>query len=246
LLGGPLVVIAGEQRAVPEGSKRLLAYVALRGGRVERPRAAGTLWPGGDEGRAAGNLRSALWRLRGAGIEVLEGDKWSLRLLDGVVVDVHRMTHWADRLIQDRADHGDLVLDSRLADALDLLPGWYDDWAVTERERLRQRMLHAMEALCRCLSASGQHADAIEVALRAIDADALRESAHRVLIEAYIAEGNWVEAQRAFFGLRRILLRELRVEPSRSLAALMEQKLLRPGSLPTGPPMHRTPAASST
>ena len=79
---------------MPEGSKRLLAFVALRRGRVERRHAAGTLWPVGDDGRAAGNLRSALWRLRGADIEIMQCDKWSLRLADEVAVDVqhgHRM-----------------------------------------------------------------------------------------------------------------------------------------------------------
>ncbi|MGW2995279.1 bifunctional ornithine acetyltransferase/N-acetylglutamate synthase, partial [Streptomyces sp. NPDC001193] len=32
------------------------------------------------------------------------------------------------------------------ADALDLLPGWYDDWVLLEQERVRQRLLHALEA----------------------------------------------------------------------------------------------------
>src|SRR4051812_45273110 len=88
LLGGPYVTIAGKQHEVPEGSKRLLAFVALRGCRVERRHAAGALWPVGDDNRAAGNLRSALWRLRGAGIDVMECDKWSLRLAREVRVDV--------------------------------------------------------------------------------------------------------------------------------------------------------------
>jgi hypothetical protein len=41
----------------------------------------------GDDHRAAGNLRSSLWRLRGAGIDVLTSDKSSLCLRDGVLVD---------------------------------------------------------------------------------------------------------------------------------------------------------------
>jgi DNA-binding SARP family transcriptional activator len=221
LLGDPVVSIGNERRAVPEGSKRLLAYVALYRGRVERPRAAGTLWPSGDEGRAAGNLRSALWRLRGAGIDVVVADKWSMHLLEGVVVDVVEMFQWADRLIQERPERSDLTLSPHLVDALNLLPGWYDDWAITERERLRQRMLHGLEALSHALSVAGRHADAIEVALRCIEADPLRESAHRVLVEAHLNEGNWIEARRAFASLRCIMLRELGVEPSRSFAALL-------------------------
>ena len=50
----------GRRLNVPEGSKRLLAFVALHSGRVHRWQTAGTLWPDGSDERAAGNLRSAV------------------------------------------------------------------------------------------------------------------------------------------------------------------------------------------
>jgi DNA-binding SARP family transcriptional activator len=223
LFGGPYVVVDGAKKQVPEGSKRLLAFVALRRGRVERRHAAGTLWPVGDDGRAAGNLRSALWRLRGADIEIMQCDKWSLRLADEVSVDVQLVTEWADRVIGDRADQLDLAVSPARLDALDLLPGWYDDWAILERERLRQRVLHALEALSRCLVRLGRYADAVESALAAIAAEPLRESAQRVLIEAHLGEGNWVEAHRGFVGYRDLLRRELGVSPSHELASFVYQ-----------------------
>ena len=71
LLGGLYVTRNGVRTEVPDGSKRLLAFLALRRGRVERCHAAGTLWSSVDDRRAAGNLRSALWRLRRADIDVL-------------------------------------------------------------------------------------------------------------------------------------------------------------------------------
>jgi DNA-binding SARP family transcriptional activator len=206
---------------VPEGSKRLLAFVALRGGRVERRHVAGTLWPVGDDCRAAGNLRSALWRLRGAGIEVLRCDKWSLSLRDHVAVDVHQLKDWADRVISGHPAGPDLDRIDLEVDALDLLPGWYDDWTILERERLRQRLLHALEALSRSLSAADRHADAVDAALAAIRAEPLRESAQRTLIEAYLAEDNWAEAQRALTCYRDLLDRELGVSPSRELVHLV-------------------------
>src|SRR5580692_9687981 len=75
LFGGPFVTCEGRRLEVPEGSKRLLVFVALHRRRIERRYAAGALWPTGDDIRAAGNLRSALWRLNGAGIQVLSTDK---------------------------------------------------------------------------------------------------------------------------------------------------------------------------
>jgi DNA-binding SARP family transcriptional activator len=222
LFAGPYVSVDGRQCPVPEGSKRLLAFVALRRSRVERRYVAGMLWPAGDDGRAAGNLRSALWRLRAAGIDVLHHDKWSLSLLDQVRVDVHELEAWADRIIAGSPRAADLDPVRLEAEALDLLPGWYDDWTILERERLRQRVLHALEAQSQLLSKQGRHADAINAALAAIMAEPLRESAHRALIEAHLAEDNWAEAQRILHAYRALLDRELCVSPSRELVCLVE------------------------
>jgi len=214
MLGGPYVTAGGRRQEVPEGSKQLLAFVALRRRRVDRRHAAGTLWSGVDEERAAGNLRSALWRLRRTGIDVLLADKWSLALRPDVLVDVHLMDQWANRLIGGTASAADLAVSPSWADVLELLPGWYDDWVLVERERLRQRVLHALEELSRRLASAGRFADALEAAIVAIGAEPLRESAQRVLIEAHVAEGNLSEARRIWREYRDLVHRELGVDPS--------------------------------
>lgn len=56
LLGGPYVMLNGIRREVPDGSKRLLVFVALGTGRVDRRYAAGSLWPLGNDERAAGTF----------------------------------------------------------------------------------------------------------------------------------------------------------------------------------------------
>jgi len=221
LFGGPYVTVGPQRREVPEGSKRLLAFVALRDGRVERRHAAGTLWPFGDDGRAAGNLRSALWRLRGAAIDVLDADKWSLSLCARVTVDTRILNDWATRLIGGTPGAADMTVMPAYVEALDLLPGWCEDWAIRERDRIRQRTLHALEALSRRLAALGRHADAVEVAMAAINAEPLRESAQRALIAAHVAEGNLVEARRRYQTYRELVRRELDAEPSRELADLV-------------------------
>jgi DNA-binding SARP family transcriptional activator len=219
LLDGPYITVGRERRDVPEGSKHLLAFVALRRRRVERQQAAGALWPLGDEERAAGNLRSALWRLRRAGIDVLIADKWSLRLDADVRVDLHALEEWATRLINGCTTAQDLTIPPSSPDALNLLPGCYDDWALIERERIRQRVLHALEALSERLSAAGRFADAIESAMLATSAEPLRESAHRSLIKAHVAEGNLTEARRAYLAYQALMKRELGILPSKNFAA---------------------------
>jgi DNA-binding SARP family transcriptional activator len=240
LFDGPFVTITGSRFTVPEGSKRLLAFVALRQGRVERRHAAGMLWPTCDDQRAAGNLRSALWRLRGAGIDIVASDKWALELRDGVQVDVLLSLEWANRLIRNLALPADLTLEAGRIDGLDLLPGWYDDWAVIERERVRQRMLHALEALSTALVVVGRYAEAIEVAMTAVNAEPLRESAQRILLEAHAAEGNWVEVRRSHDHYRDLARRELGVEPSQSYTAFaygqqLAHSLRVPGQRAPGP-----------
>lgn len=225
LLGGLYVTRNGCRIDVPEGCKRLVAFIALRRGRVDRCHAAGTLWPSVDDRRAAGNLRSALWRLRSANTDVLEVDKRSIGLRPCVTVDVHEVADWAGRLVAQRALPGDLSLSLSLADALDLLPGCYDDWAIIERERMRQRMLHALEALSRAMTAMGRHGEAIDAAMMAIGIEPLRESAQRTLLEAHLAESNLIEARRDFLTYRNLVLRELGVEPSVELAALVRWRL---------------------
>jgi DNA-binding SARP family transcriptional activator len=221
LLAGPYVTVGPQRRDVPEGSKQLLAFVVLRRRRVERRQAAGVLWPLGDEERAAGNLRSALWRLRRAGIDVLIADKWSLVLDTDVQVDLHAIEQWATRLIEGRPAAHDIAIPPSAADALDLLPGFYDDWALIERERIRQRILHALEALSERLAAAGRFADAIEAAMLAASAEPLRESAHKTLIKAHLAEGNVTEARRVYLAYQALVSRELGVLPSADFAAAL-------------------------
>jgi len=229
LFGGPYVIQNGSRLEVPDGSKRLLVFVALSNGKVDRRYAAGSLWPEGSDERAAGNLRSALWRLKCAGIDVVESDKCTLGMRPGTVVDVGVVGEWAARLVDGTAAHGDLCLLNWRWDALDLLPGWYDDWVIFERERIRQRLLHALEALSRRLVELGRCAEAVDAAISAVSADPLRESANRVLIEAHLAEGNLVEARRTYDRYRDNVRRELGVEPGEQLASLVRAGYRLPG-----------------
>ena len=229
LFGGPYVTVDECRHEIPEGSKRLLVLVALRRRRVERRHAAGLLWPIGSDERAAGNLRSALWRLRGVGVDLLVVDRCSLRLRDDVAVDLEATSDWARRLTAGTAGPDDLTLPPSWSDALDLLPGWYDDWALVERERLRQRVLHAMEALSGRLVDVGRFGEAVEVAMAAVAVDPLRESAQRSLLLAHLAEGNTVEGTRCLRSYRELLRRELGVEPTPDLTALLHV------AVPAGP-----------
>jgi DNA-binding SARP family transcriptional activator len=102
----------------------------------------------------------------------------------------------------------------------ELLPDWYDDWVVVERERVRHAQLRALEGACRALSARGDYAGAVDAGLRLVAAEPLRESSHRTLIAAHLAEGNVGEAIRQFEAYVRLARDDLGVEPTESLVGM--------------------------
>jgi DNA-binding SARP family transcriptional activator len=214
LLAGELAV----PLAVP--IQRLLAYLAVQQRPVSRVVAAGRLWLDVSERRASGSLRSALWRLGREGIHPVTTSPTHISLSPMVAVDFHEAVAAARSLI----DHvGAPTPDPHIARMLsnDLLPDWYDEWLLIERERFRQLRLHALEALCEQLIAVGSYALAIESALAAVAAEPLRESAHRVLIKAHLAEGNRSEALRQYRYLCDLLRTELSANPAEDMTMLV-------------------------
>ncbi len=220
VLGGLSLTCAGRRLAVPPGSRRLLAYLALHPGGVDRRVAAGVLWPDVEDGRAAGNLRSALWRLQQVGCPLLVAEQSWLGLRGDVDVDLTRLEAWATRVLAHAPAPGDLGVDPGPIADLELLPGWYDDWVLTVRERLQLRLLHALEELSRLLRRAGRPAAAVEAMHVAVLAEPLRESGQRALIEAHQAAGDWIAARRQYDAFRSILRREIGVEPSAELTAV--------------------------
>jgi DNA-binding SARP family transcriptional activator len=146
-----------------------------------------------------------------------------VRLGADVTVDLTAAVALAQRLM-DRSkscDDADLGADARAVLCADLLLGCYDEWALVESERFHQLRLHALEALCERLTAAGRCGEAIDAGLAAVCGEPLRESAHRALIKAHLAEDNYVEAGRQYELYRRIVRDELGFEPSDGLRQLM-------------------------
>src|SRR5207302_1114287 len=79
-----------------------------------------------------------------------------------------------------------------------LLPGFYDDWVLDERDRLGQLRVHALEALCKHLTTRGRYGQAVAAGMAAVAAEPFRESAQVALIRAHLAEGNRADAVRQF------------------------------------------------
>ncbi len=214
------LLVDGRHVSVPHGVQRLLAVLGLAARPVGRSRLAGQLWPDVSEARALGNLRSALWRLRHIRQPIVSSIDDRLVLAAGVQVDVAEVA----RLLTALTHHPDAEALSRLPELLDaaeLLPGCEDEWVIVERERYRELRLHALELASASLLESGEFADAVEAAMAAVDAEPFRDSAHRLLVQIHLREGNVAAALRSFGSYRDLMLRELGIEPSQRMLQLV-------------------------
>jgi DNA-binding SARP family transcriptional activator len=151
-----------------------------------------------------------------------------------VHVDVADLLHVAHDL--DRSRHEDGI--GPVLDGDELLPGWYDDWVIYERERLQQIRLRALELAARRALRDKDPATALQAARAASAIEPLDEEPHAVMIRAHLMSGNPAGALRAFRDFRRQLVEELGIGPSPALVDLLRPLLERqPG--PPLPPRQR-------
>ena len=221
LLGGFRLTVDGLTVPLLLSAQRLASFLALQPRPLPRLYVAGVLWPDVPECRASGSLRTALWRLRVPGTPIVHTRNDHLQLSPRVLVDVREAEAWARSVCDPRFQCPDPVA-AELPYRHELLPGWYDDWILIERERQRQLSLHTLETLTDRLAAQGRYGAAVLAGLAAVSAEPLRESAHRALIRAHLAEGNPSEAVRQYRSYAELLKRELDLTPSGAMRKLLD------------------------
>ncbi len=240
-------------------AQALLAYLALPLGRAHpRDKLASLLWGGIREESARASLRQALFSIRRAlgetaGALRQEGDALAL---DPAVADVdaaafERAVVEATPEALERAAaiyRGDLLSGFALGEAS------FEEWLLSERERLRELAVEALTRLLVHQRKTGTPETAIQTALRLLTLDPLQESVHRVLMRLYADLGRRAAALRQYQQCVSVLARELGAEPEAETKALYQETLrqratravatesVTPGQL-TGATVHRAPAA---
>jgi DNA-binding SARP family transcriptional activator len=211
------MVADGQRWDIAEGCQRLLVYLALQECPQSRGLVAATLWPDKTDRRAGANLRSSIWRLpEPLGKPLVVGNGCSLELAEHLDVDVRRVEAAGWALLKEPDDVIDDV-DPALFHR-ELLPGWYDDWVIFERARLAQLQMHFLEALTYALIDRHRLPQALDIALRLVDADPLREGGQKALLAVYAAEGNHGQARRQYVAYRELIRQTFGCEPSIDLA----------------------------
>jgi DNA-binding SARP family transcriptional activator len=223
LLGSFRLIINGELVRLPLSAQRLLVFLALHDGMLLRQHVAGSLWPDTTESHAGGSLRSVLSSLHR--FPLVEAVYSHLRLSPSVVVDFDSSEAFAHRVLDPQSqDLTEPDLDEALLSE-DLLPDWTEDWVLVQREYHKQLRLRALETMCVRLTELGCFGHAVQVALLAVSASPLRESAQRMLVAAHLAEGNKAAAFAQYAAFRELLREELSLEPSPSMLALLAGSL---------------------
>lgn len=212
---------------MPRSSQRLICYLALQNRALRRGHVSSTLWLESTEAHANASLRSALWRIPAlGGRPVVAASNTHVWLASDVRIDLHRVIARARSVLDGTASIDgmcDVVAVARELCAFgdEVLPGWFDDWVIMERERFRQLRLHALDDLGERLVMSGRYADASQVALSCVQSEPLRESAHRLLVRVHLCEGNIAEAIRQYRRYADLLREELGAQPSRAMRDLV-------------------------
>jgi len=181
-LGGFAFDVNGTATSGPSTRKAraVMTYLILhRNAETPRDRLLEIFWPDSDPDHARASLNTALWSIRrclrtaGADADVfLQTSKATVRWTGDTKVDAQQFTELAARDESARA-------------ALDLfrgefLEGDYDDWAVTERERLAS----AYESLLARVIRTSKDTDAAQ---RFISRNPYDEDAYAALIDAELA-----------------------------------------------------------
>lgn len=188
------------------------------------------LWPDLPPRQGRRILSDTLWRARRLltppelnepALVVLGGDTVTFRPDESV---------WIDTLAFDQALQPPYHDPEALRAAVELyrsdfLEDCYDDWALYERERLRERYLSALQFLLAHDQARQAHDQALQSALRLVRADPLREEAHRALMRLYYLLGREADALRAFEQCRNALQTELGIEPEPETQSLYDELL---------------------
>ena len=172
---------------------------------------------------------------------VLMADRSTVRLSSVVFVTDVAEFETACRMAKEQTPGRQIELLQQAAHLYqgELLPGFYEDWILTEREHLAERHRQAMSRLTNAYAALGQFEAAIETARRAVASDPLREESRCALIRVFAQSGRSSDARRQYEEWEHLLRVEMDAEPSASAQTLMEQ--VRSGELAAKP---RTGTAS--
>ena len=247
LLGKPQVHIDGEAVTGFHTTKiaALLYYLAVTGRPSSREVLADLLWNDMDEAKAKRNLTQALSHLRRQFEPYLEVGSKSVGLNSELV--------WLDVVEFQQLVEGDAVDEAftHLRQAVALYRGRFledfnvrgaypfEEWALTQQERLRELMIQVLERLVIEALNRAEYDTGLDYADRLLKLEPWQETAHCQMMILLARSGQRNRALAQYETCRQILADELGVEPMAETTELYNRLLTAdtppPHNLPTTP-----------
>lgn len=235
------VILLRHSRKVQE----LFAYLVLNAHRSHpREMLADLLWRDALPHQSRKYLRQTLWQLKRVLKATLpphsptflkiDTEQVQVHLAATVIVDVHQLEATARAVegIESTALNAEQVAQIEQAITLyrdDLLIGWYQEWCLVERERLRMRYIDLLQQLMRFHHHCRSYQRACTYGEMLLRYDRAHEPTYRQLMVLYVLQGNRPAALRLYNRCAKALQSELDVEPSPVTTLLYQQ--LREGAL---------------
>ena len=234
LLGGFSLHHQGRAIAPPASKKArwLLAYLLFQPG-IDHDRTflAGLLWPDVPESTARRRLSHVVWQIKRV-CPAIEGTRTHLRMPEehGCWVDAIAFLQAWDRYQEDASQLPSLEEAVNLYRG-PLLPGFYDDWVLLQRERLREKYVQALEKLTASYVQRGAYEKALVMAQRWIQEEPLHEEAYAQTMRLFALLGRRDEALALYQRLEQLLAQELGTQPGPAIHQFAQQ--IRQGMIPS-------------
>jgi len=203
-------------------AQSLFAYLILSTGTLHRrEKLAGMFWPDAPEEKARAYLRHELWRIRKA---LSDKSRVDYLLADDINISFKSTAeYWSDVNALENASDGasiDELMDTLSVFQGELLPGFYDEWIILEREHLQAIYEQKMTRLLESLESEKRWPEILEWGERWISFGQAPEAAYRALMLAYNALNDHAKVASTYERCVQAL-RALDLEPSEETRALL-------------------------
>lgn len=214
--------------------QELLTYLVINCNSPQsRQYLAFLFWPDSTEKHALNNLRQLLFQLRN---ELPEADyflkvdtktlRWNSK--SDFALDVFEFDHCLAKAEEAEKAGNTSVQEKQLVEAVELYKGelltsCYEEWIVPSRERLNQAYLGALKQLVDLMEAKRDYNSALFYSRKLLQSDQLRESTHRRIMRLYALMGDMAKALQAYEQCRKVLKRELAIEPGSETQSLIQR-----------------------
>ncbi len=208
-------------------AKALLAYLALQPNKAhQRETLASLLWEECSSTQARQSLRQTLSALRktlNSGDSMIDGNQQSVFLnKDQVEIDVLNFDNLCKREDQSSLQKALKLYQGELLEGLYTRSQGFDDWLELERSQRREKALQIMDVLLEKAQSENQLEQVIRLGIKMASLDPLRESVHRVLMDAYNKQGRRNAALKQYRLCQQLLRDDLSIAPEEETQTLYQ------------------------